>query len=124
VFLKDLHVEGVRFSCDRERIGQVLANVITNAIKFCSSGDRITIHAEANDSTVRLDIEDTGPGIAPDELPQVFEAYWTTAKGRHEKKGTGLGLYIAKGIVDAHKGVIQVSSLPRRATTFTIVLPR
>jgi signal transduction histidine kinase len=123
VFLKDLKLEGVRVTCDRNRLAQVLSNLLGNAIKFCKQGDRISVIAEANERSLTIRIDDTGPGIPEDELPQVFEAYWTT-KRRHEKKGTGLGLYIAKGIVDAHGGSIQVVSTPGLATTFTIALPR
>jgi signal transduction histidine kinase len=123
LFTKQLSLAGVKLACDRDRLAQVLSNLLGNAIKFCREGDRIAITAEALERGVIIRVEDTGPGIPADELSQVFEAYWTT-KRRHEKKGTGLGLYIAKGIVDAHGGSIQVTSSPGLATMFTVALPR
>lgn len=122
-FVKDVRAIGVTLRCDKHRILQVLSNLIGNALKFCRRGDTITVRAETSGREVRIIVEDTGPGIAPDELPHVFQAYWT-AKRRHEKKGTGLGLYICKGIVDAHAGTIDVASAPGEKTTFTIALPR
>ena len=123
VFTKKLALDGVKLACDRDRVAQVLSNLLGNAIKFCRLGDRITVTADTTARGLTIRVEDTGPGIPDDELSQVFEAYWTT-KRRHEKKGTGLGLYIAKGIVDAHGGSIQVTSTPGDATRFTVALPR
>ena len=120
-FVRDLRVEGVNLRCDRDRIGQVLSNLLGNAIKFCRKGDSITVRCEYDEWCVRCIVEDTGPGIPAAELPRVFEAYWSAK--RHEKKGTGLGLYICKGIVEAHHGQIEVKSKPNRATAFTVTLP-
>ena len=119
--VRDLRVEGVNMKIDRDRIGQVLSNLLGNAIKFCRRGDSITVRCEYDEWCVRCIVEDTGPGIPPEELPRVFEAYWSAK--RHQKKGTGLGLYICKGIVEAHNGLIEVQSKPNCATAFTVTLP-
>ncbi len=120
--VRELCTEGTAVECDRERLAQVFANLLTNAIKFCRRGDRITVRCEHDDGSVRGVVEDTGPGIAADELPHIFEAYWSAK--RYRKEGTGLGLYICKGIVEAHGGTLAVASIPDHATTFTVTLPR
>ena len=94
--------------CDRNRILQVLSNVIANAIKFCSSGDRIDVAVVPGERFATFTIGDTGPGIAEEALPHVFEAYWSTAK--QSMHGTGLGLFISKGIVEAHGGRMWIES--------------
>src|SRR4029079_17057535 len=112
---------GVRVRCDRERILQVFGNLLGNAIKFCEPGDVVTVGARAERGCVWFTVSDTGPGIAPHELAHVFEPYWSGEK--YEKKGTGLGLFITKGIVDAHGGTIRVDSAPGAGATFTFTLP-
>jgi signal transduction histidine kinase len=114
-------VEEQRLWCDRERILQVFGNLLGNAIKFCRSGDVITVRGRADDRAVRFDVADTGPGISENELPHIFEPYWSAK--RHAKKGTGLGLYIAKGIVEAHDGHIWVESRQGEGATFSFTLP-
>jgi signal transduction histidine kinase len=120
-FVRDLRVEELQVACDRDRVSQVLANLLSNAIKFCRANDTITVRAEYDEWVVRITVEDTGPGITGDELPNIFDPYWTSK--RHGKKGNGLGLYISKGIVDAHGGTIEVASRPDVATAFTVTLP-
>jgi len=117
----DAQIDDARILCDRERVLQVFANVIGNAIKFCSDGDAITVRARRADEAVRFEVADTGPGIAPDELDHVFDAYWSAPA--HMRKGTGLGLFIARGIVEAHGGWMGVDSALGRGTTFWFTLP-
>lgn len=114
-------LQGWCLSCDRERILQVLGNLIGNAIKFCRVADVITIHGELVGKDARLSVCDTGPGIPEDELPHVFEPYWSAQ--RHAKKGTGLGLYISKGIVEAHGGHLWVESKSGGGAAFHFTLP-
>ncbi len=114
-------LQGRRLSCDRERILQVFGNLIGNAIKFCRVHDVITIHGEIVGKEARFAVSDSGPGIAEDELPHVFEPYWSAK--RHAKKGTGLGLYISKGIVEAHGGSLRVESEHGGGATFSFTLP-
>jgi PAS domain S-box-containing protein len=107
--------------CDRNRVLQALSNVIANAIKFCGSGDRIELAADAAERFATFTVADSGPGIAEDALPRVFDAYWSGAKDpRH---GTGLGLFISKGIVEAHGGRIWIESRVGEGTKVRFTIP-
>ncbi|HMN46523.1 MAG TPA: ATP-binding protein [Povalibacter sp.] len=108
--------------CDRERILQVLANLLGNAIKFCRHGDTIGIAARRCEDEVQISVTDSGPGIDAKDLPLVFDAYWSGSReGRH---GTGLGLYITKCIVDAHDTRIWIESEVGRGTAVHFTLHR
>jgi signal transduction histidine kinase len=106
---------------DRERIHQVLSNLVGNAIKFTPHGGRIIVAAAAEDGGARVSVADTGPGIPPEHLPHVFDRFWQARSTR--RAGAGLGLAIARGIVEAHGGAIGVESAPGRGTTFHFTLP-
>jgi signal transduction histidine kinase len=118
----DLPPPEVAVMCDRERVFQVLSNLIGNAIKFTAAGDAITLRAEAAGDEVRFSVRDTGPGLAPAELPHVFERHWQGPGGA--QRGSGLGLFIARGIAEAHGGRIWVESEPGEGSTFVFTLPR
>lgn len=107
--------------CDRERILQVLTNLVGNAIKFTASGGHIQISAKQAAEFVRFSVADTGPGIAEELLPHVFERYRQAAETA--SKGRGLGLFITKGIVEAHGGRIVVDSVLGSGTKFSFDLP-
>jgi signal transduction histidine kinase len=111
---------GIALLVDRERVLQVLSNLIGNALKFTPPGGHVTVSIEREGPMARFGVLDTGPGIAATNLPRVFDRFWTQAPG---KKGTGLGLFIAKGIVDAHGGRIWVESEPGHGTRFFFTLP-
>ncbi|HEY3587997.1 MAG TPA: HAMP domain-containing sensor histidine kinase, partial [Myxococcaceae bacterium] len=104
---------------DRERLLQVLSNLLANAVKFAPTEGTITTRAWATDGWVHCSVSDDGPGIAPDELEHVFDPYWSGEAAR----GTGLGLTIVKGIVEAHGGGIFVQSAPSIGTTIGFRLP-
>lgn len=106
---------------DHARMLQVFGNLLGNAIKFCRSGDSITLRAEPKAREVVFSIGDTGPGISAEEAVHVFDPYWSAQ--RHARKGTGLGLFITKGIVEAHGGRIWVESKPRKGSTFFFTVP-
>src|SRR6185312_11079498 len=108
--------------CDRERIVQVLSNLVGNAIKFTPSGGRIHVTAQPWGDMVRIAVSDDGPGIAPDQIPRIFDRYWHLAQ-RESRQGAGLGLYIAKGIVENHGGRIWVESTLGHGSTFYFTLP-
>ena len=115
-------MRGVRLWCDRDRIEQVFANLLGNAKKYCRPGDVIFVRGAVVGREAHFSVSDTGPGLAPAELPHLFQPYW--AAKRHEaKKGTGLGLYICKGIVEAHGGKIGVESTYGEGATFYFTLP-
>jgi signal transduction histidine kinase len=108
---------------DPVRIREVLSNLIANAVRYTPSGGRVTVGAElrrgeGRDAAVAFEVTDTGPGIAPDRVATVFDRFAKSADSR----GAGLGLSIAKGLVEAHGGTIGVRSAPGR-TVFTFVLP-
>ena len=103
---------------DRDRMNQVLLNLALNGIQAMPDGGALILGAAAADGTVTLTVEDTGPGISPDLLPRVFEPYVTT-----KTKGLGLGLTIARRIVEAHGGRIEVESGAGRGTRFRVMLP-
>jgi signal transduction histidine kinase len=104
---------------DRDRFGRVLANVIGNALKFTPNGGRIVVYARQNADSLNIRVADTGVGIAPAELPHIFERYYTSG----QQRGTGLGLYIAKGLVEAHRGKIWVESQLGVGTVVHIRVP-
>jgi signal transduction histidine kinase len=112
---------GLTVMVDGERIIQVLTNLIGNAVKFAFEGGTVDVRAEMAADSVELSVSDTGPGIAPAHLPHVFERFWKADTGG--KRGTGLGLYIAKGIVEAHGGRICVESQLGHGATFRFTLP-
>jgi signal transduction histidine kinase len=115
-------VRSVMVECDRARIIQALGNLIGNAIKFSSEGDKVIVCARVDGSDIQIDISDSGPGISPQDLERIFEPYWSSKRTR--VAGTGLGLYICKGIVEAHGGTIAVDSQLGRGTRFTVRLPQ
>lgn len=107
---------------DRDRIVQVLSNLLNNAVKFTPAGGRVTLRVSRTDAAgCRFDVIDTGPGIDEEHLPHVFNRYWQAKRTAH--MGTGLGLAIAKGIVEAHQGRISVESKPGEGSTFSFELP-
>lgn len=106
---------------DRDRVSQVLSNLIGNAMKFTPPGGSVRVHASRRDDAVLFTISDSGPGIPPEHLKDVFNPYWQGK--RAERMGAGLGLPIAKGIVEAHGGEIWVESEQGRGTTFLFTLP-
>jgi signal transduction histidine kinase len=111
----------IMVATDRERVLQVFANLIGNAIKFTPKGGQISILACHENDVVRFTIADTGPGIPPEHLDHVFDRYWQAKSTA--KLGAGLGLSIAKGIVEAHGGRIWVESPPGTGAQFNFTLP-
>jgi signal transduction histidine kinase len=107
---------------DRDRTLQVLSNLVGNAIKFTPAGGTISVHAELLADAIRFVVRDTGPGIPLDHLPHVFERYWQAK--RTDRRGIGLGLAIAKGLVEAQGGSVSVESVPGEGATFSFTLPR
>jgi PAS domain S-box-containing protein len=125
---------GVRLACtcadglpplwiDFDQVLRVLSNLVGNAIKFTPRGGAITVEAEADPDgrAVRFSVADTGPGIADDELQHVFERYWQGREG--DRRGAGMGLAIARGIVAAHGGSIRAENAPSGGAVFRFTLP-
>jgi len=106
---------------DAARIQQVLSNLVGNAVKFTPRDGRVTVCAEPIDGGVRFGVIDTGPGIPPDQVPHIFGRFWQAMPS--DRRGIGLGLAIAKGIVEAHGGMIWVESNVGLGSTFYFTLP-
>jgi signal transduction histidine kinase len=106
---------------DRSRLLQVFENLIGNALKFTKQGGRITIGAKDLDHEVEFVVADTGCGIAPENVPRIFDPFWQARRSGGE--GAGLGLPITRGIVEAHGGRIRVQSTLGRGTTFFFTIP-
>jgi signal transduction histidine kinase len=109
--------------CDRHRILQVFANLLGNAVKFTEEGG-VRLEVAVDEREVSFSISDTGAGISPEHLPHLFERYWQAREG--ERSGAGLGLYIARRIVEAHGGRIWADSARGKGTriSFTLVRPQ
>lgn len=117
--------EGIpEVQADHDRILQVLSNLIGNAIKFTPEDGRIAVRAERHADSVRFSVSDTGRGIAEDDLPNLFLPYWQAKrKDRERRAGAGLGLPIARGIVEGHGGTIWAESREGQGSTFFFTLP-
>jgi signal transduction histidine kinase len=106
------------------RIGQVIDNLISNALKFTPAGGRVDVRASLRDDRARVEIADTGAGMNDDEQSRLFERFYRTPHARDAAvPGVGLGLSIAKAIVEAHGGKISCASVAGAGTTFSIELP-
>jgi signal transduction histidine kinase len=99
----------------------VFGNLVGNAVKFCQPGAKVSVAGSVHENGVEIVVSDSGPGIAESELPHIFDRYWSAK--RHQAGGTGLGLYISKGIIDAHGGRIWADSKVGAGSTFHVVLP-
>ena len=107
---------------DVERMSQVLDNLILNAFRYTPSGGEVTLAGSQTAGKIRLQIRDTGSGIAPEDLPHIFDRFYRGDKARRESGESGLGLAIAKSIVEAHGGQISAESEPGIGAVFTITL--
>jgi two-component system, OmpR family, phosphate regulon sensor histidine kinase PhoR len=109
---------------DRDRLAQVLTNLLDNAVKFTPEGGRVSLTARAEDGMVVLAVSDNGVGIPPADLPRVFERFYRVGRSRDRREGgTGLGLAIAKHLTQAMGGTIDVESAQGSGTTFRVTLP-
>ncbi|MDP9491341.1 MAG: ATP-binding protein [Actinomycetota bacterium] len=108
---------------DRNRLRQVLVNLIDNAVKYSPPGDEVQVEATSSNGRVVIEVRDRGPGIAPEHQGVIFEKFGRVNVGEKAKPGTGLGLFIARSIAEAHGGSLEVRSAPDRGATFRLLLP-
>lgn len=126
--IKLTHLDPIRIQGNPDRLKQLLLNLISNAIKFTPDGGQVTLSLRQESSFARLQVSDTGIGIQPDDLERIFDRFFQVDASRarpptREGTGAGLGLSIAKWIVDAHGGKIEAESTPGKGTTFIVRLP-
>ena len=115
--------ESLVIPADRQRIGQILTNLLTNAVKYSPEGSEVTVRVRRDADEARIAVIDRGIGIPPDAIPRLFERFYRAAGTADQASGLGLGLHISRRIVAAHGGRIEVESTPGEGSTFTIVLP-
>jgi signal transduction histidine kinase len=115
---KDLPAQ-CKIQADPQLLEHVLVNVVQNAVDAMPSGGRLSVRIQEEGENVRIEVADTGPGIAPQHQDKLFKPFFST-----KSKGTGLGLAISKRLVEAHRGAICLTSEPGRGTTVRITLPR
>jgi signal transduction histidine kinase len=113
---------GVCVSADRNRMRQVVANLLDNAIKYTPAGGRVEVDAAVEAGRAVLSVRDTGIGIPPSELPRIWDRLYRGDASRSER-GLGLGLALVKAIVEAHGGQVEVRSTPGEGATFLVRLP-
>ena len=117
----------VLLDVDRNRVRQLLLNLVTNAVKYTPSGGQVTLGLSDQGDSVILTVGDSGIGIAAGDLPHIFDRFWRADPARSregDRPGVGLGLAITQWIAEAHGGTITVQSRPGRGTIFTVTLPR
>jgi len=109
---------------DRAKLRRVLVNLVSNALKFTPKGGRVRVSAAREDSFVRVSVSDTGVGIQPDDLRDIFDKYaQARSRATRSEKGTGLGLYITRQLVELHGGKIEVQSEVGKGSTFSFTIP-
>jgi signal transduction histidine kinase len=108
---------------DAERLRQVLTNLIDNAIKYSPAGGEVEVRAYPENGRVLVDVRDEGPGIAKADQKLIFEKFGRVTGTDGMRPGTGLGLFIARSIAEAHGGALEVQSAPEQGATFTLELP-
>lgn len=109
---------------DPKRLKQIILNLVNNAFRYTSEGGTITICAKQQGKDFLFSVQDTGMGIAPEDIDKIFDRFYRTDRSRdRESGGSGLGLAITKALVEAHGGWIKVDSVLNQGTTFTVLLP-
>ena len=116
-------VETASVGGDRLRLGQIIRNLLSNALKFTPPGGKVEVNLATNDRQVELTVTDTGVGIPPDELPHVFDRFWRGTNGR-TAAGSGIGLAVVEELVRAHDGDVTATSELGHGAVFTVRLPR
>lgn len=119
-----LQIDNVMVFCDRDKIIQVLLNLLTNACKFSQPSSYIILKVDENETHVILSVADNGVGIHPEDIPHIFEKFYRVKQPGREIRGTGLGLPIAKNLIELHYGTISVKSTLGVGSEFTFTIPK
>jgi two-component system sensor histidine kinase KdpD len=118
----ELNAQGISVQADATRLAQVFDNLLVNAVKY-APGSQITLSLNVVDNQAHVIVSDTGPGISPEHLDRLFQRFFRVPGSSTSTRGTGLGLYICRQLVNAHNGEISVESKLGKGTTFHIYLP-
>jgi len=119
------HEKDITSYLDKDKISQVIVNLISNALKYTPKGGRVEVHISQEEKYIKLSVIDTGIGISEADLPFVFERFYRADESRNKLTGgAGIGLTISKSIVEAHKGNIMVESTPGNGTKFIVKMPK
>jgi signal transduction histidine kinase len=108
---------------DEERLTQVLSNLLSNAVKYSPEGGKVTVSGEKRTDSVVVSVADEGLGLAPEDVPRVFDRFYRSADAARKTQGAGLGLYLAKAVVEAHGGRIWVDDRVKRGARICFSLP-
>jgi PAS domain S-box-containing protein len=111
-------------SADEQRISQVLFNLVSNAVKYSAAGTPVAVRGTASPTAVTVSVEDQGSGIDPHDIPHVFDRFYRGSDAAKRTKGAGLGLYLAKAVVEAHGGRIWIESRAEQGTVVSFEIPR
>jgi PAS domain S-box-containing protein len=111
-------------SADETRLEQVLSNLVSNAIKYSPQGGEIRIHGQVRPAQVIICVSDEGPGVAPDDIPHIFDRFYRSSNAKRTTKGAGLGLYLARAVIEAHGGRIWVDPRPGDGARICFTIPR
>jgi signal transduction histidine kinase len=121
----DIKAHDTKVQADRVRIGQVVGNILDNAVKYSPNGGQVSIYLEELEDNYTVSISDQGMGVSPEQFDHIFERFYRVHNTASQHfSGIGLGLYVAKAIIDEHGGRIWLSSDQRTGSTFHFTLPR
>lgn len=109
---------------DANHLQLILRNLISNALKFTPRGGKITLRAQAHQNQILIEIQDTGIGMSPDQVAQLFQPNLASRPGTEQESGSGLGLYLVQSYVAVNHGQLKVSSTEKVGTLFTLSLPQ
>jgi signal transduction histidine kinase len=118
----DTALAPVVVDADPQRLGQVVTNLLTNALKYTPPGGRVEVRVTTDRDTAQLTVRDNGPGIPPGELPHVFRRFWRGDAGRNVT-GSGIGLTVVAELIRAHRGTVEVESPAGGGTSVVVTLP-
>ena len=119
----DIPTAALNYSCDADRISQVLNNLVSNAIKYSPFGGQVNIDLKAENGFAMIGVSDEGIGISPEDIPRIFDPFWRSNTTKDTIPGVGLGLASTKRIIETHGGRIEVESLSSKGSLFRIFLP-
>jgi signal transduction histidine kinase len=123
VWQTDIPLDLPQISADPNRLASVVENLVSNAIKYTQPGGMVSVSALVEGEEILIGVKDNGSGIAAEEQQKVFEPFYRGNQGRRFKQGMGLGLSIARDLMEAHGGRITLESAPGQGSQFTIHLP-